>query len=318
MFQLNNYYLIVANLTHLIYPAIGVADLNIPKFLNFPNNPINMFDTHAHLNFSAYKNDLEEVAKRALEKNITIINVGSQISTSRRAIEIAEKHDKMFAAVGLHPIHLQDMTVEEEGMAFTTRKEEFDHNAYRELAAQDKVVAIGETGLDYFHIFDETKREEIVTNQKNTFQEHIKLADEIDLPMIIHCRGVKDNIDNAYYDLITELENNLPKKRGVLHCYVGPIELMPRFIELGFYFGFNGVVTFDKTGKLEQIVLTVPLEKILTETDCPYLTPPPYRGKRNEPAYVEFVAQKLADIRKIPLEELIKVTDENARKLFAL
>jgi len=277
-----------------------------------------MFDTHAHLNFSAYKNDLEEVADRALKKNITLINVGSQISTSARAIEIAKNHEKMYAAVGLHPIHLQDMTVEEEGVAFTTRKEEFDHAAYRELAGQEKVVAIGEAGLDYYHVFDEEKREEIISNQKQVFQAHIKLANEVDLPMIIHCRGAKDNIDSAYYDLLKELEKELPKKRGVLHCYVGPIELVPKFVELGFFFGFNGVVTFDKTGKLEQIALTVPIDKILTETDCPYLTPPPYRGKRNEPAYVEFIARKLADIRKMPLEDFIEQTDRNARKLFKL
>ncbi|MEK7511980.1 MAG: TatD family hydrolase [Patescibacteria group bacterium] len=277
-----------------------------------------MFDTHAHLNFNAYKNDLEEVAKRALEKNITLINVGSQISTSRRAIEIADQHDKMFAAIGLHPIHLQDMTVEEEGVAFTTRKEEFDHSAYRELAYNKKVVAIGETGLDYFHVFDEDKREDIIEYQKKVFTQHIKLANEVNLPMIIHCRGTKEDISGAYHDLLNEIKKNLPVKRGVLHCYVGPVELVPEFVELGFYFGFNGVVTFDKTGKLEQIALTVPLERILTETDCPYLTPAPYRGKRNEPAYVEFVAQKLADIRKMPLEELIRVTDENARRLFKL
>jgi TatD DNase family protein len=277
-----------------------------------------MFDTHAHLNFSAYKNDLEEVADRALKKNITLINVGSQISTSARAIEIARNHEKMYAAVGLHPIHLQDMTVEEEGTAFTTRKEEFDHAAYRELASQDKVVAIGETGLDYFHIFEEERREQIIENQKQVFQAHIKLANEVDLPMIIHCRGAKDNIDNAYYDLLNELKTNPLKEKGVLHCYVGPVELVETFVELGFYFGFNGVVTFDKTGKLEQIALTVPIDKILTETDCPYLTPPPYRGKRNEPAYVEFVAQKLADIRKMSLDDLIEQTDRNAQKLFEI
>lgn len=277
-----------------------------------------MIDTHAHVNFSAYKDDFDAVIKRAGEKGIAMINIGSQISTSERAIELAKKYPKVFAAIGLHPIHLQDMEVREEGVVFTTRKEEFDYAAYRELAGQDKVVAIGETGLDYFHIFDEANRQAVIESQKKVFNRHIDLANDVGLPLIIHCRGTKADIGVAYRDLLRELKNHKPKKRGVLHCYIGPVELVDEFLDLGFYLGFNGVITFDKTGVLDQVLLKTPEERILMETDCPYLTPAPYRGKRNEPSYVEFVAEKIADVKKVPVEKVKEITTANAEKLFKI
>ena len=273
-----------------------------------------MFDTHAHVNFNAYKDDHDAVMKRAFEKDVFVINVGSQLSTSARAVEMAKQYEKSFAAVGLHPIHLEDMEVEEEHAKFTTRREEFDYRAYRELASQEKVVAIGETGVDFFH----TDGEDKIAKQKQVFVEHIKLANEMKLPLIVHCRGKKENIGGAYADVLKILQEHKPKAGGVMHCYVGPAELLKSFLDLGFYIGFNGVLTFDKTGTVEKALLATPIDRVLTETDCPYLTPPPFRGKRNEPAYVEYVVGKIADLLELPVEEVKRKTDENARQLFGI
>jgi len=275
-----------------------------------------MFDTHAHVNFKSFKDDCDEVMKRARDKDLVVINVGSQISTSRRAVDLADKYAKTFAVVGLHPIQLQDMEVEEEGVVFTARKEEFNYEAYRELGMLDKVVAIGETGLDYHHVYNEDKRNEIIEKQKQVFHKHIDLANELNLPLVIHCRGTKKDMNVAYKDILSELKKNMPKQRGVMHCYGGSTELLKDFVELGFYVSFNGIITFDKTGLIEQNLLATPEDRILTETDCPYLAPEPYRGKRNEPAYVEFVIEKIADIKGWTKEKTEEVTDTNAKRLF--
>jgi len=273
-----------------------------------------MYDTHAHVNFNAYKDDFDATIKRSLEKGIGMINVGSQLSTSIRAVELAQNYDQVYAAVGLHPIHLEDMEVEEEHAKFTTRREEFDFHAYRELASREKVVAIGETGLDFFH----TDGEDKIAKQKQVFVEHVKLANELSLPVIVHCRGKKDNVGGAYADILKVIQEHKPKAGGVMHCYIGPAEMIPEFLKLGFYIGFNGVLTFDKTGTVAKALLATPVDRVLTETDCPYLTPPPFRGKRNEPAYVEYVVGKIADILELPVEEVKRKTSENAKSLFAI
>jgi TatD DNase family protein len=277
-----------------------------------------MIDTHAHVNFNSFKDDFDEIIKRAIDKKIAIINIGSQFSTSKRAVDLAQKYDKVYAAIGLHPIHLQDLAVEEEDVTFTTRKEEFSYEIYRALALQNKVVAIGETGLDYYHLSADEPADIAIERQKKVFHEHIKLANELSLPIIVHCRGDKDNADAAYAEILEELKQNAPKHGGVMHCYGGPVDLVPKFISLGFYVSFNGILTFDKTGRIEQILLKTPNDKILTETDCPFLTPAPYRGKRNEPAFVEFVVEKIAAIKQLPITEIDKLTTANAVKLFNL
>jgi len=277
-----------------------------------------MFDTHAHVNFNAFKDDFAEVIDRCRQKGITIVNVGSQFSTSRRAVDLAQNFENCYAAVGLHPIQLEDMEVEEEGVKFTARKEYFDYSSYRELAGQPKVVAIGECGLDYFHVPDESRREEIIAKQREVFVEQIKLANGLDLPLIVHCRGSKEDIEDAYRDILEILKNNQPKRPSIMHCYVGPVDLVKEFIDLGFYISFNGILTFDKTGKIEQVLLSTPNERILTETDCPYLTPVPYRGQRNEPGFVEFVAEKISIVKNIPLGDLKKIVDKNAKNIFKI
>lgn len=275
-----------------------------------------MIDTHAHVNFSTFKDDADKVIQSALDKKIAIINVGSQISTSRRAVELAAKYPRVFAAIGLHPIHLQDEDVIEEGISFTTRKEEFNYTTYKELAKQKNVVAIGETGLDYYHIQERPNFKDIVEEQKKVFHQHIDLANEMKLPMIIHTRSGKNNSDASCIDILSELRKNKPKCGGVMHCYAGPPELIKDFVALDMYVSFNGILTFDKTGLIEKILFSTPEDRILTETDCPYLTPAPYRGKRNEPAYVDFVVSKIAELKNREFAEIDLLTTRNAERLF--
>jgi TatD DNase family protein len=275
-----------------------------------------MFDTHAHVNFNAFKNDADEVIRRALKKGVAIINVGAQFSTSERAVAMAQNYDNVYAAIGLHPIHLEEVEIDEEGVKFKSRCEEFDFEKYKQLGQNKKVAAVGESGLDYYRIADEQRCQEIVKKQKEVFIRHIELANELNLPLIVHCRGTRENMDGAYQEILEILTTYPVKKSGVMHCYIGAPELVEKFIELEFYIGFNGVLTFDKTGRVEEVLRRTPLERVLAETDCPYLTPAPHRGKRNEPVFVEFVARKIAFIKNLPFDEIVRITDENARKLF--
>ena len=230
-----------------------------------------LIDTHAHVNFNDFKNDSQDVIKRALEENIWMINVGAYGDASERAIEIANEYDcGVYAAVGQHP----------------GTKEEFDYGYFLNLARNEKVVAIGECGLEYYHIKDKNLQE----RQKDVFIKHLELAKEVGKPVIIHCR-------DAHNDLleILRLEDSHP--RGVMHFFTGTLEQAKKYIDLGFYISFSGVITFPplrraSANSYEEVVKNIPLEKILIETDCPYVAPVPHRGKRNEPAYVKYVAQK--------------------------
>ncbi|MBI5076973.1 TatD family hydrolase [Candidatus Falkowbacteria bacterium] len=276
-----------------------------------------MFDTHAHVNFNAFKDDADQVIKRALERGVAMINVGAQFSTSKRALEMARNHERnVYAAIGLHPIHLEDFEINEEGVNFKSRKEEFDFEAYRKLGENDKVVAIGESGLDYYRLSDESRHHEIIEKQKQVFIKHTELANALILPLIVHCRGAKENMDGAYEEILAILKKHSVKNKGVMHCYIGAPNLVKKFLELGFYIGFNGVLTFDKTGRVEEVLRQTPMERILLETDCPYLTPAPKRGQRNEPMFVEFVARKAAEVIGATFEEVVEITDKNAKELF--
>jgi len=251
-----------------------------------------LIDTHAHLNFEAFKNDFEMVIKRAQSSGVAgIINVGSNLETSRRALEIAQKFPGVFAAVGLHPIHVKD--------------EQFDENAFLKLAQNPKVVAIGETGLDYYH--DKSAAE----LQKEIFQKHINIASQVGKPLIVHSREANDDI----VSLLIAQDLSL---RGVFHCFPGDLPMAKLVLDLGFYLSFTGLITFSKNYANLQVAEEVPLEKIMVETDCPYLTPEPHRGQRNEPAYVVEVASKIAEIKKISLVEVTDQTTKNAVNLFKL
>jgi len=270
-------------------------------------------DTHAHLNFNIYKNDSDEVIRRSLENDIWTINVGTKYETSKKAVELAQKYEKgVYATVGLHPIHLETGLVkikdDTEEIEINTKEEDFDYEKYKELAESPKVVAIGEIGLDYYWKPKTTKKKEIFKQkQKNLLLKQLELAKELNLPVIFHCRM-------AHQDLINELRIKNYELRGVVHCFSGNWNEAKKYLEMGFYLGFNGIIfKLD----LDEIIKNTPLEKILIETDCPYLTPPQKTG-RNEPLYVKYVAEKICQIKNIDLEELAKITTENAQKLFQI
>ena len=254
-----------------------------------------LIDTHAHLNLKDYKNDADEVIKRALENGVWMINAGVSFETSKKAVELAEKFSGVYAAVGFHP---------------NDSKEEFDYSVLKELAANPKVVAIGETGLDYHRIENNELR--IKEKQKEIFKKQIELALELEKPLIIHCR-------EAHNDLLEILNSKfsiLNSQPGVLHSFSGGLEEAGKYREMGFKIAFNGIITFSRD--YDEVILRTPLEDILIETDCPFLTPVPYRGKRNEPLYVIEVAKKIAEIKGLSLGKIAGQTTENAKELFGI
>ncbi|WP_338026058.1 TatD family hydrolase [Abyssisolibacter fermentans] len=256
---------------------------------------INMLiDSHAHLDDSRFDKDREQLIKDLGNNNIElIINPGSDVATSVKAVSLAQKHENIYAAIGVHPHEVEDM-------------EDETIELLRSLSKKDKVVAIGEIGLDYY--YDNSPRE----LQKKWFREQIKLAKELDLPIIIHDRDAHQDT----YDIIKELKDD--SLRGVLHCYSGGVELAREFIKLGFYISFAGPITFKNAKVSKLVAKEIPLEKMLIETDSPYLTPHPHRGKRNEPLYVRFVAGEIAQLKGISFEEVMNITNKNARELFGI
>jgi len=254
-----------------------------------------LFDSHAHLNFKAFNNDFDKIIKKCLKENLWLINVGSKYDTSEKAVTIAQNYEKgVWVAIGLHPTHVGD--------------EIFDYQKYLALAKNSpKVVAIGETGLDFYRTTDP----ELRVKQKELFLNHLRLAQELDKPLILHCR-------DAYNDLlkILELQVSSYKLHGVIHCFSGNRQQAKQFLEMGLFLGFTGVITYSSDYK--AIIKDLPLEKILIETDCPYLAPVPHRGQRNEPLFVEYVAQKIAEIRGLSLEKVAEQTFQNTLQLFGL
>jgi len=295
-----------------------------------------LIDTHAHLNFNAYKADSTEVIKRTLENDVWVINVGTQYDTSKKAVEIAEKYERgVYAAIGLHPIHLNARLVkiklDKEEIAFNSRGDskpssalpaegwatEFDYEKYKELARNEKVVAIGEIGLDYYYK-PKTKRklELFKEKQREVFLKQLNLAKELNLPAIFHCRM-------AHQDLLkilkTEIRNPKPKTKGVMHGFVGIAEQLQEYLKMGFYIGFKGIIFKTIEGiDFAANIKNTPLDKILIETDCPYLAPPPFENQRNEPLYVKYVAEKIAKIKNLSFEEISEITTDNTKKLFNL
>ena len=246
-----------------------------------------LIDTHAHLNFNAFKNDFDEVIKRSLAEDIWTINVGSNYETSKKAKQIAEKYDGVFAAIGLHPIHAKD--------------ENFDKEKYKELDRSDKVVAIGEIGLDYFKDYGLFKEK-----QKEVFLQQLDLAKELNLPIILHCRM-------AHEDLLEILKDyQIP---GVIHCFTGNWKQAREYLDMGFYLGINGIIY---KRDLKEVIKNTPLEKILIETDCPYLTPPQAGVERNEPIFIKYIIQDIAKIKGIDFQEVTGTTFQNAKNLFRI
>ncbi len=280
-------------------------------------------DTHTHVNFSAFKDDADAVIRRSLENDTWMILVGSEYKTSNRALSFANKYERgVYAAAGLHPIHLDDSRVidknESGDYAFSGRAEEFNYETYENLAKFQKVVAIGETGLDYYHLNPEKDPAVLKRKQQEVFLKQLILARKLNLPVIIHCRQAHDDMFSMlqdfrknYADLISD---NQPW--GVMHCFSGDEDLAWKYFSLGLMVSFTGLITFSKNW--DDLLRKVPLEKIMIETDAPYMTPEPYRGQRNEPMLVQYVANRIAEIRGIPLSKVADVTTANARRLFAI
>lgn len=279
------------------------------------------FDTHTHINFAVFKDDREETIKRALENKTWMINVGTQTDTSKSAVELSSKYPEgVFAAIGLHPVHTWQQMLDEEESHFRSRAEHFDTSMYRSMLT-DKVVAIGECGLDYFRLPTGHDAEPIKKGQKEEFIKQIEFAKKHKLALIIHCRDLPSprlRQTGAYEDLLEILKSEYSGLPAVVHSFTDTYDTAKKFLDLGFYIALNGILTFDKTGKLAEVVEKTPFDRLLTETDAPYLTPPPFRGKRNESSYVKYIVQKIAEIKKIDTEEAANQTFENARQLFGI
>lgn len=272
-----------------------------------------LIDTHAHLNFHEYDIDREEVFKRALDNDIWIINAGANFKSSQRAVDYLKDYPSgVFAAIGIHPEHLVDQVFEAEGKKTKIKKENPKMEDYRKLAnTSSRVVAIGEIGLDYYRLPEkEEEQDKIKNRQQEVFIEFMSLAGDLGLPVVLHCR-------EAHRDMLEILRNyNLT---GVAHSFAGSEEDLNEYLELGYYIGYNGIITFKKKAEnIQRLVELTPLDKIILETDCPYLTPEPHRGKRNEPSYVRFVANKVAEIKGISIKEVEEATTNNAKELFNL
>lgn len=279
-------------------------------------------DTHTHVNIRAFKDDAEEVIKRAHDAGVAVVNIGTQIDTSREAVAMLDRFPQdVYAVVGLHPSHTYSHDyVDEDEVVSKTQEEKFDAKLYRELANNPRVVGIGECGLDYYRLPDDRDHAEIKQLQRTAFDEQIKLSLELDKALCIHCRPSDGTLD-AYMDLleiVKEVKAQNPQLRFEVHCYTGDAVTALKFVELGGYIGLNGIVTFDKTTRSKEVVEAVPLENIILETDAPYLTPKSQRGKRNEPSFLPEVAEKIAEWKNVTIEEVATQTTANAKKLFKL
>jgi TatD DNase family protein len=215
----------------------------------------------------------------------------------------------VYAAIGLHPVHTYQQMLDEEESHFNSRAESFDEEFYTSLLYRN-TVAIGECGLDYYRL-PAQGQEAVIRKQKTEFIKQLEFAKKHRLPVIIHCR-------DAYSDLIEILKNEYSDLPGVAHSFTDTWETAKKFLDLGFYIALNGILTFDKTDKLAEVVRNSPFDRLLIETDAPYLTPPPNRGKRNEPGYVKYVAAKIAQIKKMDVEEVGQKTFDNACELFGI
>jgi TatD DNase family protein len=275
-------------------------------------------DTHSHLNFKAYNSDREEVIKRNKESGLLCIDVGTKYETSRNAIELAEKYEGIYAAIGMHPIHiktdLMKLRMDDDEGAFAPLGEEFNYENYKRLALSGsrRVVAIGEVGLDYYYRPKGTaKLEKFKALQKEVFVKQLDLAKELNLPVIVHCRMAFEDL----YEILTLRQAQGKKTRGVIHCFTGSWEEAQKYIGLGFCIGINGII--DKLD-LKEVIEKTPLDKILVETDCPYLTPKEEGNKRNEPVFVKHVIQKIADIKGLSFDQVASATTQNAKTLFGI
>ena len=248
-------------------------------------------DSHAHIQLSQFNGDRDAVLKRAHEAAVSnILVIGFDMETSLGAVALAEKHTHIYATVGMHPHDAKDLTPDV-------------LKTFRELAEHPKVIALGEMGLDYYRNLSPRPV------QKEAFEQQLDLAEELQMPIVIHNR-------DAYMDILPILEARQGRVRGVLHCFTGDVELMQRSLAIGFHIGIGGIVTYPSAKDIQAVAREVPEDRLLIETDCPWLAPQFRRGKRNEPAYVRAVAEKIAELRDTSIEAIGKITTENFKNVF--
>ncbi len=277
-----------------------------------------MFDTHCHVQFNGFKNDAEEVVKKCGDQKMILNLVGTQKDTSRAGVEMANKFPFTYASIGLHPVHLFSTHIDEEESKFLSREETFDYEYYKKLGQDPKVIAVGECGLDLYRLPEGRTVEEVLEKQKETFALQYKLAQELNLALAIHVRDAHREM----IDLLKELSGG-KQVRGVIHCYTSNWSYAQEYLEIGLNLGFTGVITFpprkldpQAQTDLLEVVKNCRLDRIVVETDAPYLAPLPYRGQRCEPQMVRETIKKIASIKGVSFEEAEKATTENAKKLF--
>jgi TatD DNase family protein len=280
-----------------------------------------LIDTHAHVNFKKFSDDAEEVILNSLNNDTGLILVGTDYKTSKRALDLANKYERgVYAAVGLHPVHLEDINEEgEDGREVTrVRAEEFNYDNYEKLASFEKVVAIGEIGLDYHHLRLNSDLEKAKKKQKEVLVEQLLLARRLDLPAIIHCRVAHDDLLTTLKDFREEHKDLIPpgKEWGVLHCFSGDENLAWQYFQLGLLISFTGIITFSR--QWDDLIRKMPSDKFMVETDCPFMTPEPYRGHRNEPALVTYVVDRIAEIRETDADKIAEASTANARRFFRI
>ncbi|MBC2853889.1 TatD family hydrolase [Cetobacterium sp. 2G large] len=249
-----------------------------------------LVDTHCHLDNEKFDEDRLEIIERIKENLEFCVNIGYDLASSKKSLELAKKYDFIYAVIGVHPIDIA----------------EYDEEVEKELellGKNPKVVAIGEIGLDYHWM---TEPKEV---QQERFKKQLELAERLNKPVVIHTRDAMEDTVNILKEY--------PNITGVIHCYPGSLETAKQLVDR-FYLGIGGTLTFKNSKKAVEVVKDIPLDRIVIETDCPYLTPEPFRGKRNEPIYVEYVAKKIAEIKEISVEDVTKITTENAKKLYRI
>ncbi len=277
-----------------------------------------LIDTHCHLHFRAYDQDRKEVIRRSLGEGVRMITVGTSLGASRDALNLAQAYDGIWASAGLHSNHLFPGPVDpDEESALSL--EDFDSDAFYQLAQQKKVVAIGECGLDYFRIPEGLNPLTVKETQERVFRAQLDLAEKVGRPVIVHCREAHQDVQRILAEYRAKDQLALG---GVIHCFTGTQAEAEAYLPLGFLISFTGIITFPvRKNQIETfapMIRALPLEKIMIETDAPYLAPAPFRGKRNEPAYVRYIAERIAVDRGITLSEIAEQTTKNAQTLFRL
>ncbi|MBO4697109.1 MAG: TatD family hydrolase [Lachnospiraceae bacterium] len=267
-----------------------------------------IFDTHAHYDDDWFDEDREEVLRGLFEKGVNpIVNVGASMEGSRASVALSERYPFVYAAVGVHPDHAPAMT-------------EADIEELKQLAQGGRVVAIGEIGFDYGHEDEltEQERDRQRAAQKYWFERQLALAEELSLPVIIHSRGADGDTLSVMRAWAAGKKDRPGFRGGIIHCFSGSPEIAEEYQGLGFHVGVGGVLTFKNARRLPDVVASAPLSQIVLETDAPYLAPVPHRGERNDSSYLPLVVSKIAEIKGISEEEVIRVTEENAKKLFGM